>query len=217
MAEKSFSIGNSIRFGWDAFRSNAGFLVVIALIVVLISAVTSSLQTPASRDDSGVSAFLVSLLVFAINVFVATALINVSLKFVDSKRADFADLTSAYPSFFPYAVSSILYALTIALGLIFFIIPGIIFAIRYQFFGYYIVDKKAGIIDSLRLSWNTTRGFTGSLFLLNLALAGILLLGVIALGVGVLVAIPVIIIAHAYAYRSLQTQTKPITQVKPAA
>lgn len=217
MSEKSISIGDAIRFGWDVFKSNAGFLIAIVLIAGVISAITSSLQTSGTRGGAGASALLIGLLVFAINAFVAVALINVSLKFVDNRRADFADLTSVYPLFFPYAISSILYSLIVTLGLIFFIIPGIILAIRYQFFGYYIVDKKAGIIDSLKLSWNNTKGVTGSLFLLDLALIGIVILGAIALGVGLLVAIPVAGIAFAYAYRRLQTQTEPSTQARPAA
>jgi len=217
MPEKNIPIGDAVRFGWDMFKSNAGFLVAVVLIAGAISAIASSLQQSVAGTDSPVAILLAGLITLAINAFIAVALINVSLKFVDDKRAVFADLISAYSLFVLYAISSILYWLIVTIGLVFLIIPGIILAIRYQFFGYYIVDKEAGVIDSLRLSWNATRGIAGQLFLFDLTLLGIVILGALALGVGLLVAIPVAGIALAFTYRRLQRQTEPAEQVRPAA
>lgn len=216
MATKGFSIGEAIRFGWEKFKDNAVFFIILVLILGLISAITSSLQTSAQRIGPG-SAFIIGLLVFAINMIIALGIINVSLKFVDTGKAGYEDIISAYSLFFTYLVSAILVALIVTVGLILFIIPGIIFAIRLQFFGFYIVDKHAEITDSLRLSWGATKGFTGQLFLFDLALLGIIILGAIALGVGLLIALPVVWVALAYVYRRLQTREEATAQVTPAA
>lgn len=215
MATKGFSIGEAIRFAWDLFKNNAGFLVVVVLIVGLISLATSSLQDEA-RPNAFLS-FLAGIISAAVNLIIAMGIINISLKFVDGGRAEYADLISIYPLFFTFLISAFLYSLIVAAGLILFIIPGIILGIRYQFFGYFIIDKKAGVVDSLSRSWDATRGVTLSLFLFNLALLVIIIIGALALGVGLLVALPVAWLALAFVYRRLQTQTEAAVQEKPAA
>ncbi len=217
MSTQSFSVGEAIRFGWERFKENSGFLILLTLLTGLVSSILSSAQTSAARGGAGASAGLIGLLGAVINALILMGVINISIKIIDGKKAEFGYLFSPYRLFFQYVVASLLYGLMVSVGLILFIIPGIYLAIRFQLFAYFIIDRNAGIIDSLRMSWDATRRFTGTLFLLDLAAFGIIILGAIALGVGLLVAVPVVELALAYAYRKLQSRLEPAAQVNPAA
>ena len=78
--------------------------------------------------------------------------------------------------------------------------------LRFQFFAQFIVDENAGIIESLKKSWNLTEGHELSLFLLMLAQLLILIIGVVLFLVGLLVAYPLVIMSQCYVYRLLNRQ-----------
>lgn len=86
------------------------------------------------------------------------------------------------------------------------IIPGIIWAIKFQYYGYFIVDKGLGPIKALEASSNLTDGVKWDLFLFGLLLTCIDLLGLLCLGIGLFAAIPTTIIARAFVYRRLESQ-----------
>lgn len=106
-------------------------------------------------------------------------------------------------------------ALPLFFCLLLFLIPMIYFKIRWMFFPYYIVDKNAGIIDSLRLSWNATKGNFWHLFLLGLTFIGLAIVGLLALVLGIFVAIPVIAMATALVYLQLDKAIQPKVEVEP--
>ncbi|MEA3324508.1 MAG: hypothetical protein U9Q37_05135 [Euryarchaeota archaeon] len=62
-------------------------------------------------------------------------------------------------------IGLILYGFIVVGGLILLTIPGIIWAIKFQFFDYLIVDKGLGPIDALEKSSEITRGVKWDLFI----------------------------------------------------
>lgn len=93
----------------------------------------------------------------------------------------------------------IFYWVVVLLGLIFFIIPGLIIASRLWFFRYAVLDKGQGPIAALRYSWGSTRGQTVNLlamiFLMNL-------IHIIA-GVGIILSLPMMFLVNTYMYKKL--------------
>ena len=88
------------------------------------------------------------------------------------------------------------------------IIPGIIWAIKFQFYDYLIIDKKLGPIEALKKSAVITKGAKGNLFVFGLLLGGINLLGAICLLIGLFAAIPTTLVAKAFVYRKLLAQVE---------
>jgi uncharacterized membrane protein len=74
-----------------------------------------------------------------------------------------------------------------------------------------IVDKDIGIADALKTSINAAVENIWGLILLVLIGVGVLLLGLMALCVGIFVAIPVVYAANAFAYRMVF----PLSQTDP--
>lgn len=78
-------------------------------------------------------------------------------------------------------------------------------ALRYSMVRYFIIDK-AGIVDSLRKSWHMTGGAIGRLLLFGLAAIVLNVLGAIPVGLGLLVTIPITMIAFAHVYVKLKNR-----------
>lgn len=104
-------------------------------------------------------------------------------------------------------VGSIIYGVIVSLGLILLIIPGIVWAIKFQFFDYLIIDKGLGPIDALEKSSEITRGVKLDLLTFGILIWIINLLGLLCLVVGLFVTIPITVVAKAFVYRKLLHET----------
>jgi len=85
---------------------------------------------------------------------------------------------------------SLLIFLIVSLGLLLLIIPGIYFAVSYVFSHLFVWFYDKNPTEAIRLSKLTVSGNFGQILLLFLILAGINLLGLMALGVGILLTMP---------------------------
>jgi hypothetical protein len=74
---------------------------------------------------------------------------------------------------------------------------------RFMFASYYVVDKKLGPIESVKASWHLSRGRVWKLIALTFVLGFISVAGVLALFIGLLITIPISIVAQAFVYRAL--------------
>ena len=94
-----------------------------------------------------------------------------------------------------------------ALGLILFIVPGIYVAIRLVFATLYTLDHpEAGIIESIKASWQMTKGHMLELIGLSIVAIFVMLLGYLCCCVGTLVAFPVVILSFTQIYLVLNEQ-----------
>ena len=81
--------------------------------------------------------------------------------------------------------------------------PGIIWSLKYAFVRYFIVDKGLSIKEAFLESSKITSGSKWNIFWLSILIAIINILGALAFGVGLLLSIPITIMAYAYVYRKL--------------
>src|SRR3989344_2927339 len=177
---QALSVGESIQFGWETFKKRPWFFIGVVLAVVILSSILTSLAEENPRD---LFAILVSLAVLVIHIFIEMGLVSFALKAHDGVK--------------------ILTGIIIVIGLILLIVPGVIAILTLLFATYLVIDRNLGPIEAMKESARMTKGHRWNLFLLILALLGINILGAIALLVGLLVSIPVSILAVAHAYRTL--------------
>lgn len=192
-----FEISDAIRYGWNTVKANLGLFVVVAAIMLLLSG---------GGERVAKNAPFLNLVTGILNAVLSLGVTYLVLKFVDGGKGEFNDLFSQFDILLRYIGASILFGLIVAGGLILLIVPGIIWAIKFGFFGFIMVDKRTGIRESLRLSGELTRGARGDLFIFYLALIGVNLLGALCLGVGLLVTMPLTWLAGAYVYRKLSKE-----------
>lgn len=202
MLKNSFSIKGALSFGWLTFKKNWQFLVQVFIIVALFNMIPSWLHDWSRKNLPSIN-FIFSIIGWVAQMVTGIGVVVISLKFVDHRKATFSDIYQHYNLFLNYFLGSLIYGLIIIAGLILLVIPGIYFAIKYQFFSYFIVDKKMGPWKSIKASGKITDGVKWKLILLGIIFAGIMILGALVFGVGVLVAWPVTSLASAYVYRKL--------------
>lgn len=107
-----------------------------------------------------------------------------------------------------YLIASILLMLLIGVGLLLVIIPGIYFALKYFFVPYLIIDKNMKIGEAFKASSKMTTGHKFSLFVLGILAIIVNILGFVALIYGLLVSMPVTLLAYGYAYNKLSSGSK---------
>ncbi len=196
MADPRFSIGDAVRFGWTTATANLGLFIVAMIIVVMITIF------PVFFDSA-----LVAFVSWVLTMVVTLGIMRMSLRFVDGGRGELADLFASIPLVISYLIASIIVGMVVTVGFFLLIFPGIYLALRLQFYCWSIIDKEAGPFGCMEHSWTVTKGSAWQLFLFAVVLVFVNLLGLLALGVGLLVTIPLSLVAVAHVYRSLEAST----------
>ena len=206
MSPRFFSKSEAILFGWNTLKKNLGFFLGMLAIIVAVNVLVGLVMSSFSEEAPKVLVIGVSAVSWILDLLIGMGVIKITLKFCDQEQATYRDLFSAYRLLLNYLVGLIVYGIIVAVGFIFLIVPGIYLAVKYQFYDYLIIDKGMGPIDAIKRSGVLTEGVKRNLVLFWLALVGINILGMIALGVGLIATVPVSWLANAYVYRRLQLQ-----------
>lgn len=173
------------------------------VLALVISSTISSLLDPGEGAPFTLTNFLVGLISVAIGMFIELGLTTFSLRAHDSvENVTLNDLWNPAP-FVYYVVGQILVGIIVIVGLLLLIVPGVIASLALMFTSFLIVDKGMGPIEALKESARITKGHRMALFLFVLAMVGINILGFLALIVGLLVTIPVSMLALVHVYRAL--------------
>ena len=196
----SFSISEAVSFGWQTTKKNLGFLIGVALVAYVAPQIVVGLL---SGEEGSSSYALWSIISWIYSMIVSIGMIVISLKLVRGQKPEFADLFNNTSVLLNYLIGMFLYGLMVLAGFIALVIPGIYLALKFQFVSYFIIDKKMGAIEALKASGQATQGKLSHLLLTYFAFVGITLLGLLALVVGVLVALPVVMLAYAYIFNKL--------------
>ena len=101
-------------------------------------------------------------------------------------------------------IASLIVAAATMIGLVLCILPGLVVMFLTAFTFYFIIDKGMSALHGIRASISFTIANAGTLIVFFLACIAAYIGGALLCGVGLLVAIPVVVIAQAYAYRTLQ-------------
>ena len=207
MSEKRFSKEQAIKFGWDRMKDNLGFFIVYLFILFILEGFFGFFAS-AFGDSLPSLSFLFNLGSWIVSIVSSIFMIKIGLRLYDNDKIGSYDFLSfSTPLFFKFLLGYILYSVLVIIGFILLIVPGIYLAIKYQYVQYLIVDKNMDVIDAFKESGKMTDGHKWNLFLLLLLFVVIAFLGAMALGVGLLVAIPIIIVAQAYVYKKLCLNT----------
>ncbi len=197
-----FSKKEALAFGRSVTKQNFGFLIGLMLLASVIQFVPAFLAELA-RGKSALLSSLLGIISWLVQMVISFGMLNVALKFAGGAKAQLSDLFGVSGLLIPYLFASILYALIILGGTLLLVVPGIIWSIQYQFYGYAVIDKHMGPMEAIKYSSSLTKGSKWNLFLFGLLATGVMLLGVLCFLVGIFAAMPVIMIAHAYIYKKL--------------
>ena len=207
MSEKRFSKEQALRFGCDRMKDNLGFFIVYLLILFFIQGFLGFFSSMFAERIPSLS-LIFSLGSWIVSIVSAIFVVKIGLRLYDNEKIvsyDFLSFSTAL--FFKFLLGYVLYTILVVIGFFLLVVPGVYLAIKYQYVQYLIIEKNMDVIDAFKESGKMTDGHKWNLFLLALLFLIIAALGAMALGIGLLVAIPIIMVAQAYVYKKLCLNT----------
>jgi uncharacterized membrane protein len=225
---------SAIRYGWEKFLEHwqavvvalvVGFVIIVVLGVIgylLQRSLTSVDECHVRITNSGVVRssgcgdsvstvtqlfawalfeFLVLLGMSILQLFVIRAtLMIVRGEPLEASKVMTTDRLGAY------LVGAIVVGILTFVGFLLCVLPGIAVAIFTLFWGYFLVDKNMSPVEAITASFNLVKDNFGLVIVFWLLTILITIAGAIVCGVGLIVAIPVVVIATGYMYMRLQGQ-----------
>jgi len=199
---------------WELMSRNPGTVAGAVLLPLVPSfgfqAVQYGLQLAAVKQDQNVqlavnvAVIAISMVSMAVSLFLQLGVYRIFTRLVRGLPADISMLVGELRNLLPGFLATLLMVLAIGVGLLLLIVPGIVLALGLQFALYALIDKELDPIAALRESWRLTEGYKLTIFVVNLVI-GILMLALscVTLGVGYLLAIPMMALSQAVMYHSL--------------
>ena len=199
----TFSVGAMFSVGWETFKKRSWFFIGITALVLVISWLSGFLQG-GGHAHGGIAAFIGVVGTVASSSFVDMGATAIALKAEHDVAAPHVSDMWRPELFWKYLFANILVGILVGVGFLLLIVPGVVLAIVLVFVKFLVVDRGLWPIEAMRESARITREHRLDLFLM--VLVGIILniVGMIALLVGLLVTIPVTMLAFAHAYRTLE-------------
>lgn len=184
-------------------------MIVISIGIDQLSSYISQ-QLAANQNISIILLGLLVLIVgWIINIETSFAQLAIYFKFTDSKPTTLKELFSYFDFklLFRFFLVSLIFNTLCIVGYLLFIFPGIYFNTKYWFAAYIYVDRRTGVIESFKESAKLTQGIKTQLFLLGLLQFLIQLGGLLALVVGLFIAVPINYLSDLYVYRKLTSKS----------
>ncbi|WP_332641880.1 hypothetical protein [Aeromicrobium sp.] len=200
-----FSATEAVSYGLKKFGENAGPILIATVLLIVAAIATDFLARALTGTDFTDNSFSIggSISTIITNVVGFVIGAGVTRGALDITEGHKFDIVAAFKklNIVNVIVTSLVVAVLTALGFALLIIPGIIVAFLTLFAIYFVVDKDTNAIDSIKGSLNLVKNNVGNTIVLILLSILVVIVGFLALCVGVLVAIPVLAIAWAYTFK----------------
>jgi uncharacterized membrane protein len=208
---------------WEVWKKNLGLLIGAFVVIGLISGAVSVpfgiLRVNFDMQGEHEMGLLVNAIGQIVNqvvsIYFGIGYVQLCLKMARGQKAEFAQIFAGGSRFLPVLAVSFLLGVAMVLGFLACIVPGIILWLMWWPAYYLVVDEKAGIMESFSVAARITKNNWGSAFALSFIGAGIMILGLLALCVGVIFAAPLVAMMWVSAYLMISGQLHPVT--KPPA
>ena len=175
-----FRMGDYISRGWELFKMNAGGFVGFTLIYCLVAGVANAIPV------------LGTLIQLAIGAPLLAGFFIVARKLAHDEPVEFSDFFKGFEHITQLVLGNLVVTIFVIVGLILLVLPGIYLAIAYSFVMMVIVFEKIEFMKAMEVSRKVITKNWWNFFLMAFVFAGIAILGILALGVGLLAAIPTI-------------------------
>jgi len=212
---KRFEREKIFKEAWTIVKSNLSFFIGFTLFVSLINLAPEIIVRRYDIDlkERQDLSLIIEISLFLIQLIVGYLIVKLSLLFVDGIEIRLKNITTKPTVFFNYTIGTAFYGSSIMLlmilmkqlgemGLI-MLIPIILIILKFQFVNYIIVDRGVNVFNAFRLSNEITRGLLSDLFFFIVSVFIINLIGAFVFFIGLLITIPISIVAIAILYRDL--------------
>lgn len=207
--EPKFKISEVFKTSWKAIKQNFWILIGLTVAYSIIVFIIYSLFGPSFSDTmKGIPQPIKDQLIYMALIMILGGLFGLGFiknvfQALDGVEPQFSAYGIQAVKLLKYIACSIIFGIIGGIGLVLFIIPGIYFMLRFQFYIAFLVDENTGVIESLQKSWKITKGQTIKLLLLGIVQFLTIIAGYLILLIGVFVASPIVLGTYCETYRKL--------------
>ncbi len=224
-------MGNAFSYAFKKFQDNFLPLILLTLIIVVgavviqiigniiqaavIPDLTYNANTGQFEGGGGgffgiamILGFLFGALSFVFNLVIQSGIIKASLALTRGQKVDVGS-SFAGINWAQVVIAALIIGLMTFVGLILCILPGLVVIFFTSYTLYFVVDRGQDAMTAIKSSFGMVKDNFGALILFFLASLAAYIVGACLCGVGLLAAIPIVIIAQAYTYRTLSND--PVT------
>lgn len=224
----TFSIRESLKFGWAHTKQHSGLLFKVLLVIFALQVLSAIITRVLEGTLIGVLATMaVGIAGFAVGV----GFTLITLRIAQGKHVEFKEIIPPFQTLWNYFAANFLVgliifgsvlAIVLGMGLVSMLLGGTMalfplmtiiagglalvaagyFAVRFSMVRFLILDG-VGITDSLKRSTKLTKDHMWPLLRFLLVLILVNILGLIVFLVGILVTLPLTMIAYAHIYQKL--------------
>ena len=207
---KKIKVRNIFSEAWELYKPNWAMISLFGLMLAIAGGIQQILlQLFIPEGIFGIAMFIVMYILSVVfSILVSMGMYRFLLNFVDTQKPEVKDILKGATSpkhILKYFIINLLTGIFIVFGFIALIIPGIILSLAFAFIKFSALENKYSIWENIQYNWDLTKGYRMTIFRFSIFSLGVSLLGLLAFGVGILVAIPVVIIANTVFYRKLQS------------
>jgi len=135
---------------------------------------------------AGILGFLAFVYGFLIVAPVEYGVSFAHLKAARGDKLEIADMFAGFRNYGNVVLANLLVCAIVFIGLLFLIIPGIILGCKLAFTPYLVVDRRMGVIEAIKGSWNMTRGHAWKVFSIAILAIPICIVGLLLFVVGII-------------------------------
>jgi uncharacterized membrane protein len=226
-----YSVGNAFSYGWTKFTQNIGQILVAVLVLVGVLIVIQAVGFFIGRavacepevsftnngavdvdDCSGIFvlqnivSWVFSLISWVISMIIGAGIVRAALDITEGKDLDPKTILTPR-RLGEVVVASLLIGIATFVGFILLVIPGRLVMFFTSYTLYFLMDKEElGAIDAIKASFEFTKTNAGNVLLWFLVSVVAWVIGACLCGIGLVVAVPVVLIGTAYTYKTLNNE-----------
>ncbi|MGD8427471.1 MAG: hypothetical protein PVH63_07555 [Balneolaceae bacterium] len=210
MQQRTIDLVQLFKFCFKQYKKYASF-VIGAMVTLYVLAFVPQVyfilrapETPTQKSE------ILSFILMFVQLFLSLGFTKVMLLLVQDAYVEVADMFNNFRSFLSFFVASLLYNISVVIGLFLLVVPGIFIAIRFQFYPYFIIEQGDSSFEALRKSYFLSQDLTLELLLFGIAVVILNAVGVLLMGIGVILTYPLTTMATAVVYKGLVEEAKAI-------
>jgi uncharacterized membrane protein len=197
-------IKDSFKKSSEIYQKSWKMILPVAIVYSVITYLPEFVKKTAGDNSPLLS--IAGLIMFFVGFLISMGIVFIGKKLFDGKKFDFMEMFEHRDRYWSYIWLNIKVGFYILIGLILFIVPGVIMAIKYSFASYIFLLKGKDVKQSMDISAKYTSGIKMKLF--GFYVAAILtsaILGVIPF-FGQLVVLPIAALMHMYLFLKIDKE-----------
>ena len=208
------TVGGSFSNGWEVMKKYFFYLLIVVIVIGLLDGPSYSYRFDNSDFNFTPGMIFLGIFTLAYGFLLAPVFVYSSkLIYIDAvrdKEIEFRKLLAGFHNYLNVILANLLKVALVAMGFLFFIIPGIILLCRLAFVSYVVMDEGLDPVQALERSWKLTKGIGWDIFAMAIISFFLVIGGLILLIVGIFPALIWIHSAFASMYQAALNRENPI-------